>query len=218
MPDKLIDMMVAMREKEALAVAEEMLEGGRDPMEVVESCREAMNIVGKRFEEGTYFLPELILGGVILTQISDMAEYRMAQATTRETKRLGKVVIGTVKGDIHDIGKNIVAFMLDINGFEVLDLGVDVPPDKFVEAVREFEPQVVALSGFLTLVYDRMKTTVEAFEETNLRPKVKVMVGGGVINDRIREYVGADAFGQDAVAAVSLAKKFVEVNRHEKDC
>lgn len=121
----------------------------------------------------------------------------------------GKIVLGTVRGDIHDIGKDIVGFMLDVNGFEVHDLGVDVPEEKFIEAVKEVKPQVVALSGFLTLAYDSMKSTVEAITEAELRDQVKVMIGGGQITERVKDYVAADAFGLNAVEAVRLAKQWI---------
>jgi 5-methyltetrahydrofolate--homocysteine methyltransferase len=119
------------------------------------------------------------------------------------------VLIGTVKGDIHDIGKNIVSFMLDVNGFDVRDLGVDVAPQKFVEAIRDFRPQVIGLSGFLTLAFDAMKETIEAIKAAGLRDGVKIMIGGGQITEQIKEYAGADAYGRDAMAGVSLAKKWL---------
>jgi 5-methyltetrahydrofolate--homocysteine methyltransferase len=164
--------------------------------------------VGKRYEEGEYFLPELMLTGQMLTQISELAKDRLSTEGVQQ-KRLGRVLIGTVKGDIHDIGKNVVAFMLDSNGFEVKDLGVDVPPERFVEAAREFKPQVVGMSALLTLAFDPMKETVQAFEEAGLRDQVKIMIGGAPVNEQIKEYTGADAWGKDAVEAVSLAKKWV---------
>jgi 5-methyltetrahydrofolate--homocysteine methyltransferase len=111
-----------------------------------------------------------------------------------------------VAGDIHDIGKNIVTFMLDVNGFEVHDLGIDVPASKFVTAIEELEPEVVGLSGFLTLAFDSMRDTVAAIETAGLRHKVKIMIGGGQVTDKIREYTGADAYGDDAMAAVALAR------------
>ncbi|MEM2546994.1 MAG: cobalamin-dependent protein, partial [Candidatus Bathyarchaeia archaeon] len=120
-----------------------------------------------------------------------------------------KVVIGSVAGDIHDIGKNIVVFMLEANGFEVYDLGVDVPPEKFVEKIKETGATIVGLSGFLTLAFDSMKQTVEAIKKAGLRDKVKIMIGGGQITEEIRQYTGADAYGRDAMAAVALAKKWV---------
>jgi methanogenic corrinoid protein MtbC1 len=152
-------------------------------------------------------LPELMMAGEILSQITDIVKPELAKVP--EVKRVGKVLIGTVEGDIHDIGKNIVTFMLDVNGFEVLDLGVDVSPQKFVEAIGDFEPQVVGLSGFLTLAFDGMKATVDAIKEAGLRDSVKIMIGGGQVNEKIQEYAGADAYGRDAMAGVSLAKKWV---------
>jgi 5-methyltetrahydrofolate--homocysteine methyltransferase len=125
-----------------------------------------------------------------------------------EIKRVGKVVFGTVAGDIHDIGKDIVVFMLDVNGFEVYDLGVDVPAQKFVEKIKETGAPVVGLSGFLTLAFDSMKQTVDAIKAAGLRDKVKVMIGGGQMSEEVRKYTGADAYGPDAMAGVSLAKKW----------
>jgi 5-methyltetrahydrofolate--homocysteine methyltransferase len=142
-----------------------------------------------------------------MNQITDIVKPELAKLP--EIERRGKVLIGTVAGDIHDIGKNIVSFMLDVNGFDVLDLGVDVPASKFVEAIRDFEPQVVGLSGFLTLAFDAMKETVEAIEAAGLRDGVKIMIGGGQVNEKIQEYAGADAYGKDAMAGVSLAGKWV---------
>jgi methanogenic corrinoid protein MtbC1 len=207
MSKELVNAIAEMREQEALKLAQEMVEGGSDPMAILDAAREAMDIVGRRYEEETYFLPELMLAGVMLSQITDMVKPEMAKAP--EVERLGKVVMGTVEGDIHDIGKDIVVFMLDVNGFEVLDLGVDVPVDKFVEAIKEFEPQVVGLSGFLTLAFDAMKDTVEAIKKAGLRDKVKIMIGGGQIDYMIKEHTGADAYGKDAMAGVSLAKKWI---------
>jgi methanogenic corrinoid protein MtbC1 len=190
-------------------LAKEMLEGGSDPLAILDAAREAMGIVGKRYEEGTYFLPELILSGVMLNQIADMVKPKLTKAA--EMKRHGKVLIGTVQGDIHDIGKDIVVFMLDVNGFEVRDLGIDVPPQKFVDAIKDFQPQVVGLSGFLTLAFDAMKDTVEAIKKAGQRDKVKIMIGGGQISDEIKKYTGADAYGKDAMAGVSLAQEWVGV-------
>jgi len=208
MSKELVKAIADMREEEALTLASKMMEDGRDPTEILDAAREAMGIVGERYQEGVYFLPELMMAGEMLTQISDVTKSKMAQTTATGAKHLGKVVIGTVQGDIHDIGKDIVTFMLDVNGFEVHDLGVDVPPQKFVEAVQDLRPQVVGLSGFLTLAFDAMKDTVAALKAAGLRDQVKIMIGGGQIDERIREYTGADAWGRDAMAAVNLAKQW----------
>jgi 5-methyltetrahydrofolate--homocysteine methyltransferase len=209
MSQQLVAAIADMREEEALKLVGEMVETGSGPMAILDAARQAMDLVGQRFEEGTYFLPELMLAGEMMTQITEVVKPKLAEMPDRE--RHGKVLIGTVEGDIHDIGKNIVSFMLDVNGFEVRDLGVDVPPQKFVEAVQEFQPQIVALSGFLTLSFDSMKSTVAAIESAGLRDKVKIIIGGGQINEEVKEYAGADGYGKDAVAGVSFAKKWVGV-------
>lgn len=207
MSEKLVNAIADMREEEALMLVKEMVEGGSDPMAILDLAREAMTVVGQRYDEGAYFLPELMLAGEMLNQITDVVKPELAKLP--EVKRHGKVLIGTVEGDIHDIGKNIVTFMFDVNGFDVLDLGVDVPPQKFVEAIQDFEPQVVGLSGFLTLAFDAMKDTVDAIKEAGLRDKVKIIVGGGQISEEIKEYTGADAYGKDAMVGVSLAKEWI---------
>jgi methanogenic corrinoid protein MtbC1 len=204
MSKKLVNAIADMQEGEALRLVEEMVQGGSDPMSILGAAREAMNIVGQRYNEETYFLPELMMAGEMLNQITDIVKPELAKSPVID--RHGKVLIGTVEGDIHDIGKDIVTFMLDVNGFEVLDLGVDVSPQKFVEAIGNFQPQVVGLSGFLTLTFDAMKKTVEAIIAAGMRDGVKIMVGGGQINEKIRQYTGADAWGKDAMAAVALAK------------
>jgi 5-methyltetrahydrofolate--homocysteine methyltransferase len=207
MSEKLVQAIADMREDEALGLVRQMVEDGSDPMSILDSAREAMGVVGQRYEEGTYFLPELMLAGEMMNQITEVVRPELAKLP--EVRRHGKVLIGTVEGDIHDIGKNIVSFMLDAYGFDVLDLGVDVSPEKFVEAIQDFGPQVIGLSGFLTLAFDGMKETIEAIETAGLRDGIKIMIGGGQVNDEIRKHAGADAYGNDAVAGVSLAREWV---------
>jgi len=207
MSKQLVNAIADMREQEALRLATDMVEGGSEPMAILDAGREAMAIVGQRYQEGTYFLPELILAGEMMSQITDIVKPELAKLP--EVERRGKVLIGTVEGDIHDIGKNIVSFLLDVNGFDVLDLGVDVSPQKFVEAIRDSQPQVVGLSGFLTLAFEVMKETVEAIQTAGLRDGVKIMIGGGQVNEEIRKYASADAYGKDAMAGVSLVQKWV---------
>jgi 5-methyltetrahydrofolate--homocysteine methyltransferase len=207
MSKELVNAIADMREGEALKLVREMVEGGSEPIAILDAAREAMAIVGQRYDEGAYFLPELMLAGEMMSQITGIVKPELARLP--EIKRQGKVVIGTVEGDIHDIGKNIVSFMLDVNGFEVLDLGVNVSAQKFVEAIRDFQPQVVGLSGFLTLAFDVMKETIVAIKAAGLRDEVKIMIGGGQVSEEIRKYAGADAYGKDAMAGVSLAQKWV---------
>ena len=210
MKDQLIKAIVDMEEEEALKISDKMLEEGTNPLDILEACRQAMEEIGRQFEAGDCFVPELMMAGEVLTQITAKVKPHM-QEQAGPAKKLGKVVFGTVEGDIHDIAKDIVVFMLDINGFEVIDLGVDVPPAKFVETTQEAGATIVGLSGFLTLAYDPMKATVDALKEAGLND-VKVMIGGGQIDDQIRQFTGADAFGKDAMTAVSLAKQWVGVN------
>ncbi len=194
-----------MQEEEAVKLAGEMLDAGTDPQTVLDACREAMSLVGQRYDEKEYFLPELIISGEILKQIGELIKPRI-KGNAAQTEPLGRVVIGTVAGDIHDIGKDIVAFMLDVNNFEVHDLGVDVSAETFIEKIKEVQPQIVGLSGFLTLAFDQMKTTVEAMKNAGVRDRVKVMIGGAPMDETVVNYIGADAFGLDASTAVRLAK------------
>ncbi|MBM2832397.1 MAG: hypothetical protein HW414_1449 [Dehalococcoidia bacterium] len=207
MTDNLVDAIADLKEEEALRIVKSKLDSGEPPAKILEASRKALEIVGARFAKCEYFIPDLVYSGEILKEISELVKPKLKGATQLE--HLGKCVIGTVAGDIHDIGKDIVAFMLDANGFEVVDLGVDVPARKFVEKIQEVNPQVVGLSGFLTLAFDSMKETVEAIRAAGLRDKVKIMVGGGQIDDEVRKYAGADAYRPDAVAAVLLAKEWV---------
>lgn len=207
MAQHLVQVFVDLKEKEILRIVQQRLDAGEDPFAIMSDARNALTIIGDRFSAGEYFISELVYSGVIMTRISELVKPVLSKAPDFE--RRGKVVIGTVAGDIHDIGKNIVIFMLDSHGFEVHDLGVDVPIERFVEAVREVKPQVVGLSGFLTLTYDVMKETIEAIKEAGLRDQVRIMIGGGQMDDRIKDYVGADAYGPDAMAAVSLTKGWV---------
>jgi methanogenic corrinoid protein MtbC1 len=208
MSGELTKAIAELEEKEALRLAKEWIDKGKDPNTVLEESRKGMETVGKRFADGVYFLPELIYSGEILKEVSEIVKPKLKKEV--KTERLGKVIIGTVAGDIHDIGKDIVVFMLDVNGFEVTDLGVDVPIQKFVDAIKETKAPVVALSGFLTLAFDSMKETVEAIEKAGLRKKVKIMIGGGQIDEQIQKYTGADGYGRDAMAGVALAKKWIK--------
>lgn len=207
MGEKLVEAIVDMRESDALAATKGLLDHGEDPLKILEHCRKAVEIIGARFEKGDCFLPELIMAGQMLTEISNLVKPALSRGL--EVKRIGRVLIGTVEGDVHDIGKNIVTFLLDANGFEVMDMGIDVPPEKFVQAIRDFHPQVVGLSGLLTLAYESTKRTVQAIEEAGLRNKVKIMIGGAQMSEKIKEYTGTDAYGKDAMAGVLLAKQWV---------
>jgi len=215
MSHDLVDAVVNMRETEAMELARSMLDGGTDPLVVLESCRAALESVGQRFEAGKYFLPELIMAGEMLKKISQIAKPFIKQEGNPKSDVRGRVVIGSVKGDIHDIGKDIVTFMLEINGFEVHDLGVDVPAEKFVDAIKAVQPQIVGMSALLTTAFESMKNTVEAITDAGLRDRIKIMVGGGTVDEKVREYTGADAYGADAVAAVNLSKGWMDSRPYE---
>lgn len=203
-PADLVSAITDMREDDATVFAQELLAGGTEPIAILDACREAMDVIGKRFEEGEAFIPELILAGEMLKAVTEVVKPHLQSDAAKQV--VGKVVLGTVEGDIHDIAKDIVAFMLEINGFDVTDLGVDVPVGKFVDTVAATGAKIVGLSGFLTLAYDPMKDTVAALRAAGWDGKV--MVGGGQVDETIREYTGADAYGKDAMAAVALAKEW----------
>ncbi len=207
MSEGFANLLADLKEDEVLNLTKQRIESGEDPMKILDDSRKGMAVVGKRFADGEYFLPELVFSGELLKQVSELVKPHLTHAA--ETKRLGKIVIGTVAGDIHDIGLNIVDFMLDVNGFQVYNLGVDVPTEKFVDKVKETGAPIVGLSGFLTPAFDAMKETVEALEKAGLRKDLKIMIGGGQIDDEVKKYAKADAFGKDAMVAVSLAKKWV---------
>jgi 5-methyltetrahydrofolate--homocysteine methyltransferase len=207
MAKDLVKTLADLKEKEALQIVQERLKAGDDPLSILNDARRAVEIVGKRFSDCEYFIPDLVYSGEILKAITDMVKPKITKAA--EVKRIGKVIVGTVAGDIHDIGKDIVVFMLDVNGYEVTDLGIDVPAQKFVDKIKETGSSVVAMSGFLTLAFQSMKDTVEAIKKAGLREKVKIMIGGGQIDDQVKSFSGADAYGKDAMEAVKLAKGWI---------
>jgi methanogenic corrinoid protein MtbC1 len=207
MNDKLVNLMADLMEEETIAMVNDLVKSGTSPVDILADASAAMAVVGKRFETGEYFIPDLMMAGEILKGISDIVKPLMEKGET--TAKKGKVLIGTVAGDIHDIGTDIVTFMLDVSGYDVLNIGIDVPVPVFVEKIKEFNPQVVGLSGFLTLAFDSMKKTVEAIESEGLRPNLKIMIGGGQIDEEVRKYVKADAYGKDAVAAVTLCNQWI---------
>jgi methanogenic corrinoid protein MtbC1 len=209
MSGELVKLLSELKEPEALAFVEKALREGADPMDLLREDKEAMNIVGQRFASEEYFIPDLVFSGEILKGIIKTLEPHLKDKESEEDERLGKIIIGTVAGDIHDIGKDLVAFMLDVSGFKVTDLGIDVPVQKFVDAIKETGSTVVGLSGFLTLAFDSMKETVDAIEAAGLRNDVKIMIGGGQMDEKVRDFTGADAYGKDAMEAVTLTRGWI---------
>jgi methanogenic corrinoid protein MtbC1 len=207
MKEELVTAIAELNEEEAMSLGHAMLDAGEDPQVILNATSEAMRIIGSRFDEREYFLPELIIAGDLMKQIAELVKPKLATKAAT-TNPLGKIVLGTVAGDIHDIGKDVVGFMLDANGFEVHDLGVDVPVATFIAKIREVQPEIVGLSGFLTLAFEQMKVTVEAIKEAGLRDQVKIMIGGAIMDSEAAQYVGADAYGANATAAVKIAKSW----------
>lgn len=204
--EELAQLLANLEEEELLARVAKQLEAGTSPVDIMEACRQGMNIIGKRFEKGEYFLSELIMAGEIFKHVGELVTPHLTNCA--DAPKRGRVVIGTVQGDIHDIGKDLVVTMLKCANYDVLDLGVDIPPARFVEAVRSTGASVVGLSGLLTVSFESMKETVSALKDAGL--PVKVMIGGGPTNEQVRQYVGADAWGADAQAAVNLCNQWME--------
>ena len=196
-------------EEAAAAVAQQALDAGIDPLEAINAGYVAgMSYVGEQFAEGEMFLPDMMLAAEAMKAAVAVLEPEMTRRGTQRTM-LGKVVLGTVKGDIHEIGKNLVATMLSASGFEVYDLGVDVPFAKFIEKAREVDADIIGMSALLTTTMTGQRTVIEMLDDMGLRPKVKVMVGGAPVTRSWAAEIGADGMSEDAMGAVALAKKLV---------
>ncbi len=184
----------------------EKVDAGVAPMSIVDECRKGMDIVGERYKNKEYFLSELIVSGEIFKEA--MAVIKPMLKAGEQSEPIGRMVLGTVKGDIHNIGKDIAATLLRAAGFEVYDLGIDVAPGKFVEKLTETRAPILGMSGLLTPSFGSMKETVEAVETAGLRDKVKIIIGGGIVTEQVRKYVGADAFTDDAADGVEICRRF----------
>lgn len=194
-----------LEEKKVYEIIDRKIVEGANPLDMIKECNDGMIRVGELFSEGKYFISQLIYSAEILKQVMKKLEPLLAGIQTGGPAG-GKVVIGTVKGDIHDIGKNIVITLLKGSGFDVIDLGVDVPPEKFVQTVKESGAKVLGLSALLNFTYPMMKEVVEAVKSAGLRDQVKIIVGGTPVNEQVREYAGADYYAKDAVAGVNMCK------------
>jgi 5-methyltetrahydrofolate--homocysteine methyltransferase len=206
---KLYEAVVAGDAKISRSLTEQALAEGVDPLQLVNECMvPAMDEVGRRFESNEYFVPELLISARAMKTALELVRPLLA---ARGDKPLGRVAIGTVKGDLHDIGKNLVASLLEGGGFEVIDLGVNVAPEKFIATIKEKDATIVAMSALLTTTMPAMKTTIEALKQAGVREKVKVLIGGAPITQKYAEEIGADGYSENAVGAVALAKKAVAV-------
>ncbi len=207
--DKLSEAILAGDQKTAAAVAKEATEVGCDALDLVtRHMVPAMDEVGRRFECEDYFVPELLLSA---RAMKAALEYVRPLLAAQGAQPAGRVIIGTVKGDLHDIGKNIVSAMLEGGGFEVIDLGADVAPERFVEAVQSKRPDLVCLSALLTVTMPSMRTTIQALEAAGIRRSVRVLVGGAPVTREFAESIGADGYGENAAVAVALARQFTGV-------
>jgi methanogenic corrinoid protein MtbC1 len=202
----LTDAILAMDEAAALQLVKDRLDAGEAPEAVLEDAKGAMTVLGDKFACEEVFIPELIMGGEIMKGIA--AELKPRIKSDAAAEKRGTIVIGTVHGDIHDIGKDVVCMMLEVSGYEVHDLGIDVPVESFVAAIDEFRPEVVGLSGLLTLAFDAMKGTIEGIAAAGRRDQVKVMIGGSPVDEQVCTYTGADGWGRDAAAALRLAAEW----------
>ena len=187
-------------------LVDEKLAQGVAPTEIIRECNEGIAAVGDLFAAGEYYLTELMFSAEIMQGVMAKLEPLIASGSEAE-QTMGTFVIGTVSGDIHDIGKNIVVNLLRSHGFKVIDLGVDVPTEKFVELVRESGTKVLGLSALLNSTYPEMKNVIEALKEAGLRDQVKVIIGGTITSEAVRDYTGADAYARDAQTGVTFAKK-----------
>lgn len=184
-----------------------VMSGDGNAFEALTACQEGMEEVGRLFEEGEYFVGDLIYAGEIMTQAVDILKPALAEG---EGGNLGKMILCTVKEDLHDIGKNIVKSLLEAGGFEVLDLGVDTPAEKIVETAKAEGIKIIALSGVLTLALDSMKETVEAFESAGMRDSVKIIVGGAPVNENAFKNISADAWSSSPQKTVSICRDWAK--------
>jgi 5-methyltetrahydrofolate--homocysteine methyltransferase len=202
---RLHDAIVDGDDKTAARVTKEAIDAGEDPSALISGTMvPAMAEVGRLFEIEEYFVPELLLAGRAMKAGLALLRPLLAASGVEPT---GRIVIGTVKGDLHDIGKNLVASMMEGAGFEVIDLGVDVPPETFIAAIREKKPQIVGMSALLTVTMPAIKTTIDALVAAGVRDGVKIMIGGAPVTEEYAREVGADAYGENASVAATIAKR-----------
>jgi 5-methyltetrahydrofolate--homocysteine methyltransferase len=191
----------------AAAAARAALAAGVRPIDLVNlAIRPGMDEVGRLYEAGEYFVPELLLAARATKEVFTLIRPLLSQ---KDSPPAARVVLGTVQGDLHDIGKNLVAAMLEGSGFEVIDLGVNVPPDRFIAAVKESQARIVGLSALLTTTMPAMKTTLDVFGASGLRDRIRVMIGGAPVTQAFADSIGADAYGENAAAAVEITRRLL---------
>lgn len=202
---ELAQFMKDLEEEKVFELVNKDLAAGRSPLEIIADLNQGVVGVGELYESGEYFVSQLMFAAEILNEVMEVMEPAMAKGG--DSGGAGTVVIGTVAGDVHDIGKNIVHTLLKGSGFKVIDLGVDVPAEKFVEAVAEHQPKVLGMSALLSFTYPEMKAVVEVLEAKGLRDKVQIVIGGAPCNEEVRAYAGADLWAPSAMDTVAFANK-----------
>ena len=205
----LVTAMADIDDEKVIDLVNQYLSEGKPPFDILGDLKKGMDIVGEKFSNNEYFLVELVMAAELFKRSMVILEPKLL-STQDKSAGSGKIVIGTVEGDVHYIGKNLVVAFLISNGYEVFDLGEDVSAERFIAKLKETGAKVLALSGLITITHDVMKKTIEALKEAGLRDKVKVMIGGGDIDQNIVEYTGADAFGKDAMSSVEIVRRFLE--------
>nr|WP_320131305.1 cobalamin-dependent protein [uncultured Holophaga sp.] len=206
MSETVINAMADLEEALLLKEVKSLREQGIPALAIIQKLQEGMNIVGKRYEEKEYYLSELIMSAEIFKEVTEQLG---ADLNAGDAPSHGTFVMGTIYGDIHDIGKNIVTTVMSCNGFKVVDLGVDVPTERYLQAIREYRPQLVGISCLLTTAFDGMKECISSIEAADLRSGLKILIGGGPCDQTTADYVGADAYCKTAQDAVDYAKRLV---------
>ncbi len=207
MDEELSMKVVELKRDEVVEIVQKRLDTGDDPLRILDECRKGMTIVGERFQAGDYYLAELMLSAEVFKSAVAILDPHLTSA--RSEGNPGKVLLVTPKGDIHDLGKNILATLLKAHGFDVYDIGVDVLPETILEKVKEVQPDFVGFSALITVAFDSMKETVDLFEQEGIRNQFKLMVGGGVTNQNVKEYIGADFQTTDATEGVDYCTKIM---------
>ena len=207
--NKLSQLVADLDEDIVLELVRQRLNAGDNPLQIIDECNEGMREVGLRYENGEYFVAGLIMSGEIFREVVEIVQPFLVQRA--DGKVLGRILVGTVSGDIHDIGKNMFGMLLACHGFEVIDLGVDVPPDVFASKTVEIKPDIVGLSGLITASFETMKETITVLRDEAQKHKLTfpILIGGGMSDDQIRQYVGADYWMPDAMAGVRLCEELL---------
>lgn len=208
MSEEFVKAIIDLDESKVLDLTRKRLEV-EDPINILNDLRKVAEIIGEKCDKGEFFIADLVMAGEILKTVSDIVREKM-KILGKKRETIGRFVIGTVEGDIHDIGKNIVVTMAEVAGFEVIDIGIDAPPQKFVEAIKQYDPDIVGMSCLITVGIESMKKTVEAIKQAGLRDKIKIIIGGGRVDQYTCEYVGADAWTNDAAVGIKIMLKWIE--------